>query len=368
MRNRIIFAIFAIGLLAFVFYFCFADLIFVQKSDFISNVLRSEASQFASQEEEEIKPEKVGTTLLAVGDIMLSRHVGTRIRQAQDNILPFRKLKDELSQADITFGNLESPFYNKGPLITSGMVFKAEPETIEGLVISGFDILSLANNHFGDRREEAMVYTFKHLRENGIKFIGAGENFKEAHAPTFLNHEGIRFAFLAYDTPTVTPSSYAATEEKPGLAFMDVEQLKKDIAKAKRRTEVVIVSMHAGTEYTNQPNQAQKDFAHTACEAGASLVLGHHPHVVQITEQYNDCYIIYSLGNFVFDQMWSEETREGVMAKCKFEDEELKKIEFIPIKIEDYNQPRLAHDSESKEILKRMNLDKTTFEFNQIVD
>ena len=368
MRNRIIFTIFTIGLLAFVFYFCFADLIFVQKTDFISNVLRGEASQFISQEEKEIKPEKVETTLLAVGDIMLSRHVGTKIRQAEDSQLPFQKLKDKLNQADITFGNLESPFYDKGSPVTEGMIFKAEPDTVEGLVESGFDIVSLANNHFGNQGEKGMIYTFDHLQKNNVKFVGAGKDFEQAHDPMVLENKGVKFAFLAYSTPAVTPASYAAAASRPGLNMMDIEQLKQDVVQAKERAEIVIISMHAGTEYTNQPNQRQKDFAHTACDSGASLVLGHHPHVVQITEQYNNCYIIYSLGNFVFDQMWSEETREGIIAKCKFEDKELKEVEFIPIKIEDYNQPRLAYDSESKEILKRMNLDKTTFEFNQIVD
>jgi poly-gamma-glutamate synthesis protein (capsule biosynthesis protein) len=116
--------------------------------------------------------------------------------------------------------------------------------------------------------------------------------------------------------------------------------------------------MHAGYEYQTYPNQQQKEFAEAAVDSGAELVLGHHPHVVQTTEVYNGGYIIYSLGNLVFDQMWSEETREGIIARCQFLNSEVRSVEFIPIKIENYSQPRLANEAESDKILSRMGLEE----------
>jgi poly-gamma-glutamate synthesis protein (capsule biosynthesis protein) len=137
---------------------------------------------------------------------------------------------------------------------------------------------------------------------------------------------------------------------------MDVVEMKKDVERATNKADVIVVSMHAGVEYQNYPNVEQEKFAREAIDAGANLVLGHHPHVVQSTEKYNNGFIIYSLGNLVFDQMWSQETQEGVIASCKFVNNNLKQIEFVPIKIENYNQPRQASDSESAIILKRMQL------------
>lgn len=138
---------------------------------------------------------------------------------------------------------------------------------------------------------------------------------------------------------------------------MEVDQMSEDVKFAKENADVVIVSMHAGVEYKNYPNDQQKEFAQKVIDSGAELVLGHHPHVVQSNDSYNGGYIIYSMGNLVFDQMWSEETREGVIVKCKFVNSEVEEIEFVPIKIENFSQPRLATEAESVNILERMRLD-----------
>jgi len=295
--------------------------------------------------------------IVAAGDVMLSRHVGTKIRKAGDVNLPFRKIKDILFSGDITFVNLEAPFFDEGKPVTSGMIFKAEPETISGLTFAGIDIVSLANNHIKNKGEAGMLYTFDHLTKSGIKYVGAGRNDDEAHQAVILERKGIKFAFLAYTASDGVKETSDLDASNPDVAFLDIKQAEKDIKKAKENSDVVIVSMHAGAEYTLNPEKKQIDFAKSAIDFGASLVLGHHPHVVQKVEQYKGGYIIYSLGNLVFDQMWSEETREGVIVKCKFEGKNLKSLEFIPIKIEDYSKPRLALDFEEEKILKRMGLE-----------
>ncbi|MBU1119378.1 CapA family protein [Patescibacteria group bacterium] len=316
----------------------------------------AENTSFAKEEPEQVVKEPVKTTLVAGGDIMLSRHVGTKIRQAGDNSLPFRRVVDMFSKADIAFANLESPFYDQGPPVTEGMVFKAEPETVDGLKLAGFDMVSLANNHFGNQGRSGMKYTYNHLDEHGIEYCGAGMDYDEAHTASVIEKDGISFAFLCYNG--IPPESYGADEETAGLAWAQesTDEVVRDVKKAKETADVVIVSMHHGTEYTPKPAWEQKAIAHAAIDAGAETVIGHHPHVVQEVEKYNDKLIVYSLGNLVFDQMWSRETQEGVIGTYQFVDGALEEIAFQAVIIEDYNQPRFASESEEVPILKRMGL------------
>ncbi|MBU1166957.1 CapA family protein [Patescibacteria group bacterium] len=311
--------------------------------------------------QEEVK-DPVNTTLVAGGDIMLSRHVGTKIRAAGDNAHSFKNIASIFSDADIAFANFEAPFYDQGPPVTKGMVFKAEPETIEGLELAGFDMLSLANNHFGNQGRKGMEYTYQHLSDNNINYCGAGMNSSEAHAPAMIERNDLKFAFLCYNG--IPPESYAADADTPGLAWAQTttEQVTADVKAAKEVADVVIVSMHHGTEYVVDPVWEQKAIAHAAIDAGAETVIGHHPHVVQKVEKYNDKLIVYSLGNLVFDQMWSQETREGAIGTYSFTDDHLDSIEFQVVIIEDYNQPRLASETEAAVVLKRMGVEDKILE------
>jgi poly-gamma-glutamate synthesis protein (capsule biosynthesis protein) len=297
------------------------------------------------------------TEILAVGDIMLSRDVGIKIRKSGDYSLPFRKLHGLLSAADITFGNLESPFYDKGPPLDLGMSFKADPKYIEGLVLSGFDVLSLANNHFGNQGREGMEYTFNHLANNGIKYCGAGMNYKDAHESVEIKKNGLNFSFVSYNL--ISPQSYKALDDTPGLAFIsnNEESLSKmsgDIKREKEKNNIVIASFHWGVEYVPNPTDLQKKVARIAIESGADIIISQHPHVVQAIEFIEGKPVLYSLGNFVFDQMWSSETREGMMAKVFLSGNKIVSFELFPVIIEDYNQPRLATEDESNKIINRV--------------
>lgn len=295
--------------------------------------------------------------LVAGGDVMMSRHVGTKIRESGDNAMPFRKIADVFSQADIAFINLESPFYDQGDYVTEGMVFKTEPEYIDGLNLAGIDMVSLANNHLRNRGRTGLQYTFDCLDQNNIKYSGAGNNYSEAHQYKIIEVKNLKIAFLSYTYSDGNGFISSVEKDDPDVAFMEVGQMSEDVKIAKENADIVIISMHAGVEYKNYPNDQQEEFARAAIDSGAELVLGHHPHVVQSTESYNGGYIIYSMGNLVFDQMWSEETREGVIAKCKFVNSQVTEIEFVPVKIENFSQPRLATEAESANILERMELE-----------
>lgn len=300
--------------------------------------------------------------LVAVGDIMLSRHVGTKIKEAGDESLPFKKTFEYLIKGDITFGNLEAPFYNQGPIVKEGMVFKAEPETIAGLKLAGFDIVSLANNHSKNKGKAGLLYTIDYLKQNEIEPVGAGKNFSEAHEAVIIQKNNIKFGFLAYTYSDGVNYEPVVSKDQPDVAFLDIEQMKKDVKEAKKEADIVIVSMHAGLEYKSRPELGQINFAHSAIDSGADLVLGHHPHVVQSVEQYKNGFIIYSLGNFVFDQMWSKETKEGLVVECEFSGKKLKKVEFLPVIIENYNQPRWVSAEEAKKVLENMGLEKAIIE------
>jgi len=296
-----------------------------------------------SYDHEVITP--VENILVAVGDVMLSRGVGEIINATGDARSPFLKTVEILAQADITFCNLESPFYYGEPLNGDRLVFGADPETIEGLTYAGFDIVSLANNHFGNQGVVGMSFTFLHLNEHGIEYVGAGENEAKAREPTIIERNGVKFAFLAYnDVKEAIRKGYAATSDKPGFAVLTRSSLMQDIEYAKEKAQVVVVSIHWGVEYETTPTERQTTYAHLAIDSGASLVLGHHPHVIQPVEKYKDGYIFYSLGNFVFDQMWSEATRIGLIAKIFFEGDQIERVETTEVTIYDSHQPAVSDD------------------------
>ncbi len=291
--------------------------------------------------------------LVAVGDIMLSRNVGQKMVQYNDYQYPFRQTEQFLQNADITFGNLESPLISGDPVYSPSMIFRADPECAKALSEVGFDVLSLANNHIMNQGDKGLKKTLELLGEEGIQGIGAGLNYETAHRAAIIEKNGIKIAFLAY----AYAGNPEAGENNAGAAIMNPENLKADLEKAKKEANLVIVSMHAGTEYQRSPDTEQITFAHAAIDAGADLVIGHHPHWFQSVEKYKDKYIIYSLGNFVFDQMWSEETREGIVADIYLNRNGIVELNFLPIKIFDYSQPQFVTGNEKNRLLAMLDLD-----------
>ncbi len=289
-------------------------------------------------------------TLIFGGDVMLSRYVDIQMIKNNNYKGPLEGISEYMSSADITFVNLESPFSPTPLHQPLGMVFGADIKSLEGIKHAGIDIVSLANNHFGDSKREGMDYTMDQLKNNHIYYTGAGKNTLEANTPTYIESKGIIFAFLGYSD--ISPY-YAALENTSGYALIpDNETLKTQIEKAKLSADIVIISIHTGIEYAKYPQQRLKDFAHTAIDCGASLVIGHHPHVIQPVEQYKDGLIFYSLGNLVFDQYF-DGTKEGILSEIVFENKSIKGYKITPIIIEDLWKARLANSEESKKILER---------------
>ncbi len=295
------------------------------------------------------------TRILFAGDIMLSRNVEDKMAKANDYSLPFQKIAEKVKSADISFANLESPITDKGKhFIPNSLVFNANPLSIQGLQLAGFDILSIANNHSLDQGQYGIQYTYDWLKSHGILPAGAGVPTVDV-TTAVIEKNKINFGFLAY---SFTAHNDGSNDSSPYIGnFHDLTRLKQDILTLRGHfADVVIVSMHAGTEYTRTPNTEQVAFAHAAIDAGADLVIGAHPHWIQTTETYKDKWIFYSLGNFVFDQMWSQETREGLTVLITYDETELKKIELQPVIIDDFCCVRPANSEESQTILKKINL------------
>jgi poly-gamma-glutamate capsule biosynthesis protein CapA/YwtB (metallophosphatase superfamily) len=290
--------------------------------------------------------------MIAVGDVMLSRGVERKMIAKKNYKYPFVATSKFISGADIVFGNLETPMIKGRSINDMEMVFRTDPKSVKGLKFAGFNVMSIANNHIMNFGLAGLQSTIKNLDENNIMHVGAGLNEDDIYKPAFKEIKGTKFAFLGF--------TYNHDQRKDangdiyGVASMEKEKMQQMIEKTKLEADVVIVSMHAGSEYKILSGSFQENFAHDAIDAGADVVIGHHPHVVQNSEIYKGKYIFYSLGNFVFDQMWSEETRLGSMLEIIIEEKEIVNIRLIPVKIFDYSQPKVIGGKSGKMILDRL--------------
>jgi len=232
---------------------------------------------------------------------------------------------------------------------------RAESRIRQALALAGVDVVSLANNHALDFGFEALADTQQLLAERSIAFAGAGPNEAAARAPVIVERNGLRVAFLAYvDVPVETRTGFdtrqwIATADTPGVAWADAEHMAADVAAARARADVVIVLLHFGLEGRPQITAAQRAQAHAAIDAGAALVLGAHPHVLQPVEQYRGGLIAYSLGNFVFEGFTFPENYSAIFT-ATLTREGVGEYGWIPVVVE-AGLPRLATPDEATNIL-----------------
>ncbi len=283
--------------------------------------------------------------LMAVGDIMLDRGVKYMVDKhgKGDFNFVFENIKSQLLKADILFGNLEGPISSRGLRVGSIYSFRFLPTSTLALKNAGFDIVSIANNHMLDYQGVALQDTMLNLAGNGIDYVGAGKNESEAFSLKIKEIQGVKIGFLGFIG--FGPASWKAGDDKTGMAWIsqsDFEKVKEIIIKSKEQVDVLAVSLHTGIEYQPLPNGFQKDFSKMAIDAGADLVLGHHPHVIQPLEKYNNGWIIYSLGNFVFDQYFSKETMEGGFLKAEIIDKKISNVILEKVQLNKYYQPELV--------------------------
>lgn len=301
------------------------------------------------------------TTVVLTGDIIPARCVYERQRALGDYTAAFAYVKEYLSSADITAGSLDASISDAGTAYGCEPTFNllAPSRSVEGLIAAGFDVLTVATNHARDCgmpdfgcANDALLDTLANLRDAGIEPVGGGADLAEAHRPAIIERDGVRFAFLGYDD--VASSYLGATETTPGTAALEEETLRADIAAALEQADVVIVLPQWGVEYTPTPTDRQLRLGRIAIEAGATLVAGNHPHVVQGVEAVEGGFIAYALGNFVFDQDWSTETLQGAVLEVTFVGPRLLSVYLKPTSIVNMFQPTFADERESAQILERM--------------
>ena len=246
-------------------------------------------------------------------------------------------VREVISGADIAMANFENPAPNRFTWHKAKTVFTADPTLIDGLVKAGIDYVGIANNHIGDAGNNGILQTIANLKKRGLKYSGAGKDLAAAQRPAILDANGTKVAILAYDA--IAPGYHAARGE-PGSSKLTIKAVQAGVKAARKAgAKVVIVFPHWGAEYRYSPFQNQQRLARQIIDAGADMIIGNHAHYAAAVEVYKGKPIWYALGNFVFDQTWSEPTMEGISLELTFQGAELQQIRMRPHIILDKAQP-----------------------------
>lgn len=274
--------------------------------------------------------------LAAVGDLLLTALPGKASARGLEAIADdIRKL---FSSCDLVFANLECTLPGENCVTTEPLVLSTDRQ-IRSLKDSGINIVTLGNNHSFDCFDQGFQKMTDILAELEIARFGAGTNFDEASRPLVVERNGVSVAFLGFVDASSGPHGFA-DKAKSGVAEFNVEQICRQIKAIKTEVDHVIVSPHWGMERFRIPSVMQVEQAHALVDAGASMILGHHPHVMQGLEIYRGAPIAYSLGNFLAnnvywrngDQLtWNRFERSGMLLVAEFSADRVLNIEQIPV-------------------------------------
>ncbi len=239
--------------------------------------------------------------LLFAGDVMVGRGVAAVAESDPEGL--FADVRFVISEADLSFANLESPLTRR-PHVGPGFSLEAEPAAARLIAAAGFDLVSIANNHAGDAGGPSVVDTIEALAAVDLVAVGGGANLGEATAPIILERNGMKVAALAFDVSGTGLPAGAG----PGILRWD-EGLARDLVeRARRMADVVTVSIHGGTEYVHEPDEEMSEVAELLAAWNVDVVWGHGPHVAQPVEVIDPdgdgrpTVVATSLGNFIFDQ------------------------------------------------------------------
>ncbi|MGH3010076.1 MAG: CapA family protein [Gaiellaceae bacterium] len=238
-------------------------------------------------------------SLAAVGDITFGESVGPAVARLGAGY-PWTRVARTLRSADVTTGNLETAVSRRGTPAVKQYVFRGAPSWLRPVhSLAGFDVLTLANNHAVDYGRTALLDSLHAVRAAGMEPIGAGANAWRARRPAIVTAGGLRIAFLGYSD--INPPGFSATAGAPGTARADPATVAADVRAALRRADVAVCFFHWGVELHPDPDLRQRQLAAACLRAGASLVLGAHPHVFgPVTRPTRHTLVAWTLGNFVF--------------------------------------------------------------------
>jgi len=307
---------------------------------------------------------KEKVSLLMTGDIMPGGEF-LRLREERnlDWAYPFKQVKPLFEEPDIVFGNLECPLSNNGPArIDKDMALYAPPDSVSALKYLNYSVVSLGNNHINDYGEKGLVKTTEMLVDAGIPFFGAGRNLAEASREVIIEKNGLKTSFLGYTTSEEHVSSIIADANTAGCAPYEAAGIENDIDRVRNKSDIICISLHWGYELYAYPSPEQVELAHRIIDAGANIIIGHHPHMVQGFERYRQGLILYSLGNFFFTDFysksgdlhkWSRESNEFIIVRCEISKTRVGKVKILPgFRNADYQVVILDGEDREKSILK----------------
>ena len=288
-----------------------------------------------------------------VGDVLLADRVGDAIA-AYGADYPWQDTARLLGHADVTIANLECTVSERGePIPEKQYTFRAATDSINGAANAGVDILTLANNHVMDYGASAFLDTLRVIKEKNLRYAGAGVNEEEAFQPVLLEINGFKIAVLAF-SKVVPRTDWIAGKGRPGIASGHSSKLMlESIRSAAGKSDITVVCMHWGQETAEYPGREEINLAHRLVDAGADVVVGHHPHVIQGMEFYRNKLIAYSLGNFIFTSS-SQRAREGSIMQIVFDSGGGYTARIIPTFINSGATTVLRGD-DRKKVLSRVN-------------
>jgi len=258
------------------------------------------------------KTQEEHLSICFTGDVLLDRGVREQINK-KGILYLFESVAPLFKSSDATVINLECPVTKTVSPINKKYIFRGEPEWLPTLKESGITHAALANNHSMDQGRSGLEDTYKHLTETGITPIGYGKNADEANKPVFILKDGIEVAI--FNTVTVPLENWVYLEERPGVNQSSIDILAEKIKMLKKERPGchIIVVLHWGIEFQKEPTIKQRKEAYQLIDAGADIIIGHHPHILQKEEIYKEKPIFYSLGNFVFDQNMPEAKKSMIL-------------------------------------------------------
>jgi poly-gamma-glutamate synthesis protein (capsule biosynthesis protein) len=292
---------------------------------------------------------------MAVGDVMLGWEVGRKIKNVGVGA-PWTGVKRYFDEADLVVANLECVISNTGTRWPSKLIHLRAPlAAADSLVAGGIDLVSVANNHALDFGRSAFMDSLSRLDARGIEHAGGGADADAARAPLIVEENGLKLAFLGYVLPfssktTFNTREWQATATKPGLTIGTPDAVRRDVNIVKASVDLVVVMVHGGLEYRGRPSTAQRAFANAALDAGASLVLGHHPHVLQGYAKRGDSLIAFSLGNFVFAR-FDGRANDSAILDVTLTRDGVVSLDWIPVVIRNDGIPRPATSAEASRIM-----------------
>lgn len=270
--------------------------------------------------------------ILFTGDVLLDRGVRLWIQRKGVRWL-FEGVEDEFKKSDAVIINLECPITDSISSINKKFIFRADVQWTKELHDVGITHAALSNNHTNDQGRRGLKATNHHLLSAGIQPIGYGMNENEQAKPVIISKNGINVA--VFNSVTFTLENWVHLQNRPGICQLNPKSLSKIIKnyKTHHKNTFVAVVLHWGLEFQSLPTRMQRNDAHLLTEAGADVIVGHHPHVLQPVDTINHTPVFYSIGNFVFDQSPSV-TRKSMIASVEFSKNGVVESNSIPVKIE----------------------------------